>query len=51
MRADARERREDDLRASLRCDEHFRLAMRNFEMPCDWTLDQCWAVLAEGAGQ
>lgn len=30
MRADARTRREDALRASLRCDEHFRLAMRNF---------------------
>ncbi|MGY4318995.1 hypothetical protein [Bradyrhizobium sp. JR3.5] len=47
MRADARARREDELRASLRCDEHFRLAMRNFERPCEWTLDECWAVLAE----
>lgn len=44
MRADARERREDDLRADLRCDQHFRLAMRNFEVTREWTLDQCWAV-------
>jgi hypothetical protein len=48
MRADARARREDELRASLRCDQHFRLAIRNFEKPCEWTLDECWAVLAEG---
>jgi hypothetical protein len=46
MRADARARREDDLRASLRCDQHFRVAMRNFEEPCDWTQVQCWAALA-----
>ena len=46
MRADARARREDDLRASLRCDQHFRLAMRNFEQPCAWTQEQCWAALA-----
>lgn len=46
MRADARARREDDLRASLRCDEHFRVAMRNFEEPCDWTQVQCWETLA-----
>jgi SOS response associated peptidase (SRAP) len=51
MRADARARREDELRASLRCDQHFRLAMRNFERPCEWTLDECWAILAEGAAQ
>ncbi|NOJ40317.1 hypothetical protein [Bradyrhizobium australiense] len=49
MRADARARREDELRASLRCDQHFRLALRNFERPCEWSLDECWAVLAEGA--
>jgi hypothetical protein len=48
MRADARARREDELRASLRCDQHYRLAMRNFEGPCAWTLDECWAILAEG---
>ncbi|WGS18532.1 MULTISPECIES: hypothetical protein [unclassified Bradyrhizobium] len=48
MRADARARREDELRAALRCDQHFRLAMRNLEGPCGWTLDECWAVLAEG---
>ncbi|WP_136626034.1 hypothetical protein [Bradyrhizobium macuxiense] len=47
MRADARARREDELRAALRCDEHFRLAMRNFERPCAWTQEQCWALLAE----
>ena len=46
MRADARARREDELRASLRCDQHFRLAMRNFEQPCAWTQEQCWAALA-----
>jgi len=46
MRADARARREDELRASLRCDQHFRLAMRNFEQPCGWTQEQCWAALA-----
>jgi hypothetical protein len=46
MRADARARREDELRASLRCDQHFRLAMRNFEQPCEWTQEQCWAALA-----
>jgi hypothetical protein len=46
MRADARARREDDLRASLRCDQHFRVAMRNFEEPCDWTQVQCWETLA-----
>ncbi len=46
MRADARARREDELRASLRCDQHFRVAMRNFEEPCDWTQEQCWAALA-----
>lgn len=51
MRADARAHREDELRASLRCDEHFRLAMRNFERPCGWTQAQCWALLAEGAEQ
>jgi hypothetical protein len=51
MRADARARREDDLRAALRCDQHFRLAMRNFEAPCEWTLDQCWAILAQGVAQ
>ncbi len=45
MRADARSRREDELRASLRCDQHFRLAMRNFEQPCEWNHDQCWKVL------
>src|SRR6185312_6952715 len=27
MRSDARAGREDDLRASLRCDQHFRVAM------------------------
>ena len=37
--------REDELRASLRCDQHFRLAMRNFEQPCEWNHDQCWKVL------
>jgi hypothetical protein len=47
MRADARAHREDELRASLRCDQHFRLAMRNFETPCGWTQEQCWATLAE----
>ncbi|MGY4365255.1 hypothetical protein ACVW1A_001320 [Bradyrhizobium sp. LB1.3] len=47
MRADARMRREDELRASLRCDQHFQLAMRNFEKPCAWTHNECWAVLAE----
>jgi hypothetical protein len=46
MRADARARREEEMRASLRCDQHFRLAMRNFEQPCDWTQEQCWAALA-----
>ena len=46
MRADARARREDELRASLRCDQHFRLAMRNFEQPCEWNHDQCWETLA-----
>ena len=46
MRADARARREDELRASLRCDQHFRVAMRNFEKPCDWTQAQCWETLA-----
>ena len=46
MRADARSRGEDDLRAQLRCDQHFRLGMRNFERPCEWTLEQCWAALA-----
>jgi hypothetical protein len=45
MRADARARREDELRASLRCDQHFRLAMRNFEQPCEWSQEQCWQVL------
>jgi hypothetical protein len=45
MRADARARREDELRAALRCDEHFRLAMRNFERPCEWSQDDCWAVV------
>jgi hypothetical protein len=45
MRADARALREDELRASLRCDQHFRLAMRNFEQPCEWNHDQCWKVL------
>ncbi|WP_456658469.1 hypothetical protein [Bradyrhizobium sp. JR3.5] len=49
MRADARARREDELRASLRCDEHFRIAMRNFERPCGWTQEQCWALLFEDA--
>ncbi|TYO67077.1 hypothetical protein FXV83_07680 [Bradyrhizobium hipponense] len=49
MRADARARREDELRASLRCDQHLRLAMRNFEGPCEWTQDECWALLAEEA--
>jgi hypothetical protein len=49
LRADASSRREDELRAPLRCDERFRLAMRNFEQPCEWSLDECWAVLAEGA--
>ncbi|WGS18791.1 MULTISPECIES: hypothetical protein [unclassified Bradyrhizobium] len=49
MRADARSRREDDLRASLRYDQHFRLAMRNFEGPGEWTQEQCLALLAEGA--
>ncbi|MGY3496756.1 hypothetical protein [Bradyrhizobium sp. USDA 4502] len=51
MRADARARREDELRASLRCDEHFRIAMRNFEKPCEWTLDECWSILNEGVEQ
>jgi hypothetical protein len=46
MRADARARREDELRASLRCDQHFRLALRNFEGPCQWTQEQCWDSLA-----
>jgi hypothetical protein len=46
MRADARTRREDDLRASLRCDQHFLLGMRNFERPCEWTQGECWDVLA-----
>ncbi|MGX9431189.1 MULTISPECIES: hypothetical protein [Bradyrhizobium] len=50
MRADARARREDELRAALRCDQHFRLAMRNFEKPCEWTLDECWSILAKGTG-
>jgi hypothetical protein len=49
MRADARARREDELRASLRCDQHLRLAMRNFEGPCEWSQDKCWAILAEEA--
>ncbi|UPK31755.1 hypothetical protein IVB18_25840 [Bradyrhizobium sp. 186] len=51
MRADARARREDELRASLRCDQHLRLAMRNFEGPCEWSQEECWAVLAEEAEQ
>jgi hypothetical protein len=45
MRTDARARGEDDLRAGLRCDQHFRLAMRNFEAPCEWTQDECWEAL------
>lgn len=45
MRSDARAGREDDLRASLRCDQHFRVAMRCFEDPCEWTQDECWEIL------
>ncbi|TWC05039.1 hypothetical protein FBZ93_10349 [Bradyrhizobium macuxiense] len=51
MRSGARACREDELRAALRCDEHFRIAMRNFERPCGWTQEQCWALLTEGAEQ
>jgi hypothetical protein len=45
MRAEARSRREDEFRADLRCDEHFRVAMRNFEGPCAWSRDECWVQL------
>ncbi|MDI3564197.1 hypothetical protein [Bradyrhizobium sp. Arg816] len=50
MRAAARLAREDDLRASLRCDQHFRVAMRRFESPCEWTHDECWKILDAIAG-
>lgn len=46
MRADARARGEDQLRASLRCDQHVRVAMRAFEQPCAWTQTECWTVLS-----
>ncbi|MFK4525726.1 hypothetical protein ABIF90_003707 [Bradyrhizobium japonicum] len=45
MRSEARASREDDVRASLRCDQHFRVAMRCFEGPCEWTQDECWEIL------
>ncbi|MDI3565403.1 hypothetical protein [Bradyrhizobium sp. Arg816] len=45
MRSDARASREDDLRASLRCDQHLRVAMRRFERPCEWTHDECCEIL------
>ncbi|MGY4293105.1 hypothetical protein ACVWXN_001200 [Bradyrhizobium sp. i1.4.4] len=50
MRSEARGNREDDLRASLRCDQHFRVAMRRFEGPCEWTYEECWGVLDAIAG-
>ncbi|WP_144030881.1 hypothetical protein [Bradyrhizobium japonicum] len=50
MRSEARGNREDDLRASLRCDQHFRVAMRRFEGPCEWTYEECWGVLDTIAG-
>lgn len=50
MRSEVRGTREDDLRASLRCDQHFRVAMRCFERPCDWTRKECWEVLETIAG-
>lgn len=50
MRSEARASREDDLRASLRCDQHFRVAMRSFEHPCEWTRDECWKVFETLAG-